>query len=758
VVIVVRRESGDEGLLVDDKDFIEYELKPHLEDIARESGGLAGFDDVANDAAADGAEPAKPLVSRIRTFSDRNIGLFFESNDNKATLVVLELTTEFSEKRNHELISRIEQLIGPDGPLQTEQIIPSGLDLNLSGPATVGRDMRQAARASADASHLWTVILVIVLLLAIYRAPVMALIPLVTVYVSAKIAVLLLALLARQGAVDLFNGIEIYVTVVLYGAGVDYCMFLMARYREELDAGASLDEAIAGAVGKVGAAIAASAGTVIGGIGMMVFAEFDKFRQAGVALSFSLLFVLLASLTFAPALLRLVGRWAFWPHMQTERLRGGQGWLSPTNLAARLLEKANFSGVWGRVGAWVQARPAAILLSSVAVMAPFVVVAVVFHGNLSYGLLSELPHDKPSVVGAQAVQAHFVPGVTGPVTVLLQNPNVDFGSSDGRRAVGELVGRLKTVRQQLHIEDILSTADPFGISLRAQKRFKEMSLWERRGIQRKAMKHYVSDVGEWANDITRIDVVFQDDPFSRESIHRLDQLEQELGRLLPPTLAGSKLLFVGPTASIRDLKAVTGRDQIRIDLLVIAAVFVVLVALFRTLAISAYLVVTVFFSYLVAIGVTYCVFWMLDPAGFAGLDWKVPMFLFTILIAVGEDYNIFLMTRVEEEQREYGPTRGVIAALCKTGSIIPGCGLIMAGTFSSLLAGSLTGMNQLGFALAFGVLLDTFVVRPILVPAYLILLHTGRFGAIGRFLGAAVDSAQEPAPPESMELVTDRQP
>jgi RND superfamily putative drug exporter len=153
--------------------------------------------------------------------------------------------------------------------------------------------------------------------------------------------------------------------------------------------------------------------------------------------------------------------------------------------------------------------------------------------------------------------------------------------------------------------------------------------------------------------------------------------------------------------------------------------------------------ITVLFSYLVALGATYTFYWALNPAEFSGLDWKVPMFLFTILIAVGEDYNIFLMTRIEEEQKRFGPIQGVIQALSKTGRIISSCGVIMAGTFASLTAGSLMGMCQLGFALAFGVLLDTFVVRPILVPAYLVLLSSGRFGRWGRFLGApAVDKLE----------------
>jgi putative drug exporter of the RND superfamily len=166
------------------------------------------------------------------------------------------------------------------------------------------------------------------------------------------------------------------------------------------------------------------------------------------------------------------------------------------------------------------------------------------------------------------------------------------------------------------------------------------------------------------------------------------------------------------------------QDRARIELWVLASVFVVLVLLLRQLVVPVYLLLSVLFSYYATLGVSFVLFWLLDPHGFTGIDWKVAIFLFTILIAVGEDYNIFLMTRIREEQQRFGPLRGITEALDRTGPIISSCGIIMAGTFASLLAGSLTEMKQLGFALAFGVLLDTFIVRPILVPAFLILLRS----------------------------------
>ena len=869
IVIVVRRESHPDGLLKKDKAFIEEVLTPRLERIVKEEG--AALEQAEVTAVAGGeANAADVDVSgarcRVRTFKDELIGPLLESRDKKASLVIVELPTEFLDHRNAPLIARIEALIGGDGELRRADPkaggIPPGLDLATSGSATVGRDMIHAANESARNTELWTVGLVVVLLIVIYRAPIVALIPLLTVAIATKTAIGILALLADAGIINVFRGIEVYVTVLSYGAGVDYCLFLIARYKEELDGGADFEEAVSNALAKVGAALAASAGTVMFGIGMMVFAEFGKFREAGVGISLSLFIVLCAALTFTPSLLRLVGRWAFWPRVPTERLSATAGWISATSLMGRLLQQDLLQAGWRKIGQGLQRRPATFLAVSIAAMVPFATIGVLCHNNLSYGLLSELPRDNASVIGARAVQAHFPAGVAGEVTVLLKHTGIDFASTEGIRLIRELTEQLCQEKSELGLADIRGAWHPLGVTEVAEQIFRDKGpkgTIKARLIRKGALPNYVSPVEDLRGHVTRIDLVFENDPFSRDSIQQLQRVEESVSKKLYHTLRpnvllrrldlpareegepseGSaycdmdgdyclvtmfdeerraetvgqlkqafaeidgirdvlertrfneveglradasktadlcliaepghrfsdshegdrvvvdkpELLLVGETASIRDLKDVTDGDQIRIDILVLASVFLILVILLRQPAICLYLIVSVFFSYLATLGVTFAVFWLRDPAGFAGLDWKVPMFLFTILIAVGEDYNIFLMTRVREEQLRHGMVQGVTAALQKTGSIISSCGLIMAGTFSSLLAGTLVGMHQLGFALAFGVLLDTFVVRPILVPAYLILLHGGRFGSMGRWLGAGDGLEVEASP--STEVKTD---
>jgi len=771
VVVVVRRVDGglterdlewiDDG--IDDNDpGREFELRERLLKIAEDEGGLAARlhdhePPVAENAKAEADQ--RSLISAVHTFRDRTLGKLIKSEDGKATLVLVDLTTDFLDAHNHKVVGQIQELLFDTSEKSAEfrEHIPPGLELSLSGDATVGRDMSLAARDSAKATENLTVFLVIFLLVAIYRAPMLALIPLITVGVSVRLAMSLLTLMAQKGVewTILFPGVETYVTVLVYGAGVDYCLFLIDRYKEELDAGMSFDEASANCVAKVGAAIAASAGTVICGIGMMMFAEFGKFRQAGFAISFGLIVVLVASLTFTPALLRLTGRWAFWPQMRTERVSSAGGWLPTATLSSRLGQVRWLQNTWDSVGRLLLKCPMTVWLTSIALMLPFATVGLMFFSHLSYGLLSDLPSSSISVRGTNVVRQHFPAGATGPVTILLHNDHVDFSERNADGAVGgldlilNLTADLGEKKTELRLADIRSVSHPFG---------GDESIDTIKGVVRKvtigkSIDHYVSSNGHFANHVTRMELTAELDPFARDSITHLTELQNEIRSLLPAAIRSqTEILVTGSTASIRDLKSVTDRDQIRIDVLATVVVFLILVVLLRHPAICVYLMVTVLFSYLVALGATYSFYWAISTGEFAGLDWKVPMFLFTILIAVGEDYNIFLMTRIEEEQQKFGPVQGVIHALSKTGRIISSCGIIMAGTFCSLTAGSLQGMCQLGFALAFGVLLDTFVVRPILVPAYLVLLNSGRFGRLGPLLGqlpqpkSVPELASSPAP------------
>ncbi|MCA9020064.1 MAG: MMPL family transporter, partial [Planctomycetaceae bacterium] len=423
IVIVVRREHGDQGLRPQDLKFIEDTLKPQLENIVEEQGGYA------TENIEQGEVSKKSNISRIRTYTDKSIGDLLQSEDNKASLVIVELSTEFLDQSNAKTVESIENLLKND---EFKKSIQPGLDITLSGIATVGRDMIRAANQSAEATELWTVLLVIMLLIIIYRAPILALIPLFTVFVSVKIALSVLAILGDWGWVGLFSGIEVYVTVILYGAGVDYCLFLIARHREELDKECTFKEAISNSIATVGAALAASAGTTMCGIGMMVFAEFGKFQQAGIAMALSLFFVLLASLTLSPALLCLAGRFAYWPQTFNERVAISAGWLTPSSVMARLMQRNWAGSLWESVSLALLKKPGKIWLTTFLLLFPFALITLACYGNLSYGLLSELPSEDPSVVGTKAVQGHYPAGATGPLTLLFSNPDINFSDSKGR--------------------------------------------------------------------------------------------------------------------------------------------------------------------------------------------------------------------------------------------------------------------------------------------------------------------------------------
>lgn len=644
--------------------------------------------------------------------------------EGQAALVVLNLQNEFAAVGNMDLIERIH---GAMETLRHDPACPVGLQLGVTGSAAIGSDMLLAAEESIRNTEKTTVILLILILLLVYRAPGLVLIPLVTIFVSLAVATGFVAQLsqwsAQTGWIDykIFNTTKIFIVVILYGAGTDFCLFLISRYREDLERGLDTAGAIAHSLGRVGGAVAASAMTAILGLGAMAFCEFGKFRNSGPTIALSLVVVLLACLTLAPAMLRAAGRFVFWPFSVRR--------LSDASLMAddRAADGPMMYRFWQRLSRIVLARPGLILVGSLVVMAPLFYQGLLV--DVTYDLLSELPSDCPSVEGTQLLRHYFSPGETGPVTVLA------YSKSGGLDATNETREKLRRLSDDLYrfeyrdakgttvrpVTSVCSLIEPLG-ELPRRFGFREAV---RKGVLRShplTKNLYLAQSPDYQGKVTRLDVVLRYDPFSAESIRLLDRLEayfQDLACSPNSDWAGADFYFLGTTAGIRDLKSVTSRDMTRIEQLVPVVVLAVLIFILRRPVVCVYLVLSVLLGYFVSIGTTQLFFAWLYGASFQGLDWKVPMFLFVILIAIGEDYNIYLVTRVVEEQKRRGAAEGLRMALVKTGGIITSCGIIMAGTFASMSTGTLRAVLELGVALPFGILLDTCVIRPILVPAFL---------------------------------------
>ncbi len=704
-------------------------------------------------------------IARICTYRDPILGKRLVSADGQCTLVQISLSTPYLAVQTRTTVDAIDRRVGR--LFEAHPTPVSDLHVHLTGPAGIGRDLIAASANSLESTTLATIILVVVILLLVHRAPVMALIPLATIAVSVWVALKILALCTLIPGFCMVNISQVFAVVMLYGAGTDYCLFLISRYREELAQGRDAPAALARSVGGVGGALAASAATVVCGLGLMGLAEFAKVRCGGPAIAISLSVALVASLTLTPALLRILGPVAFWPHKNNTRMprigrfdadsiRGDPP--DPRDPRTIVVHRRQQNeGFWGRISRHVVARP---LLTGTAAAFSLLPLALLGFGVCpNYRATSELSPNSDSIRGLASIQRHFTAGEVGPITVLLES-STDWESPGGRAILSHLsrgfsyldnVAEVRSLTQPLgsplpfsvfgfQFSDPRSDS-PSGPNTENRKPKTGINLWRsvmqglNDHINRTASEFYVvrlphTEAGGLPRFVTRLDVVLRSDPFDAESLQTLELIQLWLREELPkyPGAEQVRAECHGVTVNARDLAQITESDRLRINTLVLAGIFLILLLLVRRPGFALYLLATVLFSYYASLGATTLLahWWSGRPLG--QVDWRVPFFLFTILVAVGEDYNILLVSRALEERRRYGPIEGIRRSLARTGGTITSCGLIMAGTFATLMLGGLSTLVQIGFALAFGVLMDTFVVRPILVPAFALWLWRAEAG------------------------------
>ena len=641
-----------------------------------------------------------PLRGVLDVWTEKTpvVGRILQSPSGRAARVVVRLTNEFMATDNIHVLAAVRDLVDSQ-----RNRAPPGLEIGITGAAAIGGDMLSAAAASVASTHRTTILLVAITLFAIYRSPWLVFVPLLTIGVAASVSVDLLALMAEWSALHpdswpnlrIFTTTKIFVIVLLFGAGTDYCLFLTARFREQRTSGLGHREAVGSALEHVGVALVASALTTIAGLAMMGWAEFGKFAHSGPAIAVSLAVTLLACLTLVPALL-------------ATRLGAAVG----------TQKKTAESQVWHRLADAVLRRPGSILIASLLLAIPPAWMGS--QVSVTYDLLGELHPERTSRRGTQLLRRHFPPGEIGPLVVLAKHSTGDLASVEGQFRIAELAKPLNDLPGVAQVRSLYQpTGDPPGA----------VRLFSSEGLQTLAAKGspltqaaFVSQQGTLAGKVTRLYLILKSEPFSAQSVQTCNEVERVLDSIRSNSRSSwhhATFEMIGPTAGIRDLERITVADRRRIQVYVAAAVLAVILILLRRPILCCYLIATVLLSFLVTLGITDLVFHLIRGDSYVGLDWKVPLFLYVILIAVGQDYNIYLVTRVFEEQHRLGPSEGLRRALVETGGIITSCGIIMAGTFVSMTTAELNGMVELGFALSLGILLDTFVVRTILVPAML---------------------------------------
>jgi RND superfamily putative drug exporter len=683
-------------------------------------------------------EPALQITGVV-SHREPLIGNRLISADKQCVLIQVSLGTPYMATQTRETVDRAEAAVRPILTAAGS----SAPRFFVTGPGGIGRDLIRASAESLDDTSLATIILVIVVLLLVYRSPVLALIPLLTIGVATWVAMQILALVTLIPGVHLVNISQVFAIVLIFGAGTDYCLFLIARYREELESedlspkrggekifaskarprfgqglGRGSPTALGRSVRRVGAALAASAGTVMVGLGLMGFAEFGKIRSAGPVIALGLAVALAASLTLTPALLRLAGRRAFWPR--------------------KIQSTAKASGIWEYLSRQVVKRPVLIWSGALLLLLPFAGLGVCVRPT--FKPTGDLSPNAESLRGLNVIQKRFPAGETGPITVLL-TAKTDWDAPAGRATIDSLcqgftflgnVAEIRSLTQPLgrplpgiSDEPVTKPKNALaGLWQNAQKEFGDLLS----SSLKKAREHYATRIatGGGIEYVTRLDVVLKSDPFDAASIGTLEEIETWMRTQKPDGVLRAECY--GVTVHARDVETVVDSDRIRVNGLVLGGVFLILLVLVRKFWLALYLLATVLLSYFATLGMTtlFASAWYGKPLG--QVEWRVPFFLFTILVAVGEDYNILMVTRAIEERMRHGVIEGLRRGLARTGGTITACGVIMAGTFGTLMLGGLGTLIQIGFALAVGVLVDTLLVRPFLVPTFMLIVWRDGLG------------------------------
>ena len=533
-----------------------------------------------------------------------------------------------------EIATRVEKLreLAKEGA-------PSGLEVYVTGPEGFSADLSGVFAGADFTLLLSTVIIVAVLLLITYRSPTLWLVPLLVVGVADGMAGQLARQVAALFGITPDGSVTGILSVLVFGAGTNYALLLIARYREELLLHEDRHFAMAKAIRGAGPAIIASGTTVTLALLTLSFADLAGNRALGLVCATGIVIAMIAALGVLPAALVVFGRGLFWPFVPKF---GG-------------VNKSD-SGLWAKLGKGVSKRPIAVSLLGVLILGGLASgVSGIQVGLASTDRFLKTPE---AVVGQQVLAEAFPAGSTSPTIVVTK-----AAQAEEVKALVENVDGVASV-----------------------------------------------SIGESDGTITQLNVILDAEGQSEEAYAAIKLMRDEVDKA-----TGADAKVGGLDAQALDVKDAYAHDQLVVIPLILILVFVVLVILLRSFVAPVLLLVTVVASFFASMGAGWLIF--TSVLGFPALDLSVFLFSFLFLVALGVDYNIFLVTRAKEEAEKVGTRQGMIKALSATGGVITSAGILLAAVFAVLGVLPLVALAQIGVIVCIGVLLDTLLVRTVIVPA-----------------------------------------
>lgn len=581
----------------------------------------------------------------------------FLSENGKTFFASITLPEGLEGKDLHELISSIKEGVA--------QNIDGDVELSWTGPAAIASDAVELFSRADVVLLLATVGIILILLLVIYRSPLLTFIPLVAAAIVYAFVDRVIGLSASLGWFTIESQALSIMTILLFAVVTDYSLLIFSRYREELKRHESVHAAMLETMRHVKEPIFFSGSTIVLGVATLFFSLYEPYRNFAPVFAIAAAAMLIAGLTLLPALFAVIGRKAFWP-------------VIPKYGEATEEKKT----VWGKVANVVTRKP-------VRFMIPITLLLLLGAWNVtnmkeSYDLIDSFPEDLSSSIGYERLSDSFSPGSLAPGTLL-------FVSED------KLEGKdLQTIIDKINDKPGIENVTTFGNPLSEDEKSAKFS------------------------------ITFSGNPYDVKAFNTVLEIREESEALLKEAgLVDTELFIAGESAKNADLRAIDKRDTTLVMTLMTVLITIMLGLQTRSLIAPVYMMGTILLSYAATLGLSLVLFDLF--LGLEAISYRIPLYTFVFLIALGVDYSIMLIARIREEMKVMAFEDAVRRGVERTGGVISSAGLILAATFLVLATMPIYELKLFGFIMALGILIDTFIVRPLLIPAILIKLGKWSF-------------------------------